>query len=265
MAKNSLSYIFLIFSCITQSTFLFSMEDPNEGKIYVANTRPYQWPYNGKLLANNTALIVIDMQNDFLSKGGYIDGLGYDIEMLRQTINPLKELLDVARQIPGLLIIHTREGHRADLSDCPANKLWRSKNAHDEIGSQGPMGKILIRGERGWEIIPELTPLANEEVIDKPGKGAFYGTDLDLILRIRKIENLILTGVTTDVCVHTTMRDANDIGYECLALENCTAATDLENHNGALKMITMQGGVFGAVGNSHDLIEALQKLRIKTR
>lgn len=263
MKKKCLLYnLFVFLNAIALSIPGLSMDPPKEEQTFVANSRPYLWPYNGELRADNTAIIFIDMQQDFLCPGGYIDRLGYDIEMLRKPIKPMQELLSVARSIPGLFIIHTREGHRRDLSDCPKNKLWRSKNAHDEIGSEGPMGRILVRGEPGWQIIPELAPLECEEIIDKPGKGSFYGTDLDLLLRNRKIENIVLAGVTTDVCVHTTMRDANDIGFECLILEDCTAATDLEDHRAAIKMVTMQGGVFGAVGNSRDLIDALRSMQV---
>jgi nicotinamidase-related amidase len=228
-------------------------------KRYVA-ADPYAWPYNGDLRPENTALIVIDMQTDFCGEGGYIAQLGYDISITRACVGPIKNLLSKLRG-KGFKIMHTREGHRPDLSDLPANKRWRSRqtkgNENMGIGDQGPKGRILVRGEPGWDIIPELAPLPGETIIDKPGKGSFCATDLDLILRQAGIANLILTGITTDVCVHTTMREANDRGYECLLLEDCCRATDQGNHDAALKMVKMQNGVFGSVSTSMALLEAL--------
>ena len=212
-------------------------------------------PYVYEFEPARCALVIIDMQRDFLEPGGFGEMLGNDVSQLRRTIEPNRQLL-AAWRAEGFKVIHTREGHRSDMTDLPPAKKVRG-NSKTSIGDPGPMGRILIRGEAGHDIIPELYPLSSEPVIDKPGKGAFFATDLELLLRQRGIANLILTGITTDVCVHTTMREANDRGYECLLLTDCCGATDRGNHEAALKMITMQGGVFGAVALSAALLMGL--------
>jgi biuret amidohydrolase len=205
-----------------------------------------------------TALVLIDMQRDFLEGGGFGEALGNDVSLLRRAIRPCMELLSLARRA-GLLVIHTREGHRPDLSDAPPAKVNRGSPSR-RIGDPGPMGRILIRGEPGHDLIPELYPLATEPVIDKPGKGAFYATELGAILANRGIESLIVCGVTTEVCVHTTVREANDRGYRCLVPAECCASYFPEFHAVALRMIAAQGGIFGWVTSTHQLVEAFAEL-----
>ncbi|MBD2261142.1 isochorismatase family cysteine hydrolase [Pseudanabaena sp. FACHB-2040] len=210
-------------------------------------------PYPLTLTLEQTALLVIDMQNDFCSVGGWVNQMGFDVKPTRQPIEPLQRLLMGLRQTP-VTIIHTREGHRPDLSDCPPHKLERSRWRGAEIGSEGLMGRFLTRGSKSHDFVDELQPLPDEIVLDKPGKGAFVATDLDLILRQRGIRHLIFTGVTTECCVHTTLRDANDLGYECLLLEDCCASLDPEFHRASVEMVHY---VFGWVANSKMLLEAL--------
>ncbi|RYC30329.1 cysteine hydrolase [Lichenibacterium minor] len=217
---------------------------------------PYPWPYDGNLRPDNTALVIIDMQVDFCGVGGYVDRMGYELSLVRAPVEPIRRVL-AAMRAGGYAVIHTREGHRPDLSDLPDNKRWRSRRIGAGIGDDGPCGRVLVRGEPGWEIIPELAPRLGEVVVDKPGKGSFCATDLELILRTRGLRNLVLTGITTDVCVSTTMREANDRGFECVVLGDCCGATDRSNHDAALRMVTMQGGVFGAVSTADALLAGL--------
>ena len=202
-----------------------------------------------------TALLLIDMQRDFLEPGGFGAALGNDVTALRAIVEPCRRLLGAARAA-GLTVIHTREGHRPDMSDAPPAKVARGAPSR-RIGDHGPMGRILIRGEKGHEIIPELAPIAGEPVIDKPGKGAFYQTDLELMLGNLAVATLIVCGVTTEVCVHTTVREANDRGYRCIAVADCCASYFPEFHEVGLRMITAQGGIFGWVAGSASLLSAL--------
>ncbi|MEG6508864.1 isochorismatase family cysteine hydrolase [Methyloligella sp. 2.7D] len=219
---------------------------------------PYSWPHDGALAPEKTALLIIDMQKDFCAEGGYVHHAGYDVDAARGLIPAIQKVRAKLRDWGGL-VIHTREGHRPDLSDLPPLKRWRSENAGAGIGSQGPLGKLLIRGEPGWEIVEPLCPEPDEPVIDKPGYSAFHATDLQQILTVRGITHLIFAGVTTDICVNSTLREAVERGFECLTLSDCCAATDPENHAAALRTIVTEGGIFGAVATSKDLVLALSK------
>lgn len=212
-------------------------------------------PYDFLFEPTTTALVVIDMQRDFVMPGGFGELLGNDVEHLEPAIEPTRRVLEACRK-QGLKIIHTREGHRPDLSDCPPSKRARG-NLQIKIGDKGPMGRVLVRGEHGHGIIDVLAPLASETIIDKPGKGAFFATDLDLILKNWGIRSLIVTGVTTEVCVQTTTREANDRGYECLVLEDCVASYFPEFQRAALEMIKAQGGIVGWVTPSKEFLKVL--------
>jgi len=205
---------------------------------------------------SKAALVIIDMQRDFLEPGGFGASLGNDVSLLRSCIGPCQRLLEAARQV-GMLVIHTREGHLPDLSDAPIAKIERGKPSI-RIGSPGPMGRILIRGEPGHGIIPELSPREGELVIDKPGKGAFYRTDLQPELQARGIENLLVCGVTTEVCVHTSVREANDRGYRCVVMSDACGSYFPEFHEMGLRVITAQGGIFGWVATSDAVIASIK-------
>ncbi|CAF1978142.1 unnamed protein product [Rotaria magnacalcarata] len=215
-------------------------------------------PYSFEFFPKQCALLIIDMQRDFLEGGGFGAMLGNDVAQLRRTIEPNRTLLSIWRAA-GLLVIHTREGHRSDLRDLPLSKKIRGQS-RPCIGDVGPMGRILVRGEPGHDIIPELYPLPNESIIDKPGKGAFYATDLHVILQNLNITQLIITGVTTEVCVNTTVREANDRGYDCLVLEDCVGSYFPEFQTAGLNMIKAQKGIFGWVSRSAKVLAILGKL-----
>lgn len=214
--------------------------------------QPRAFPRRGDLRPDNTAIVVIDMQADFCAKGGYMDRLGYDLALLRAPIEPIRRLLAVARP-RGYPVVHTREGYRPDLADV---QPWK-RGDRIEIGDPGPLGRALIRGEKGWDFIPEMAPQPGERVFDKPGYGAFAFTDIDATLRGRGVENLILTGVTTDCCVDSTLREALDRGYDCLVLEDCVAASSRIHHEAALTLMRKTSGALGTVSDSPSLIAAL--------
>jgi len=215
-------------------------------------------PTTFSLVPGKTALIVIDMQRDFLLPGGFGESLGNDVDQLLKVVPPLAALIAAARDT-GVTVIHTREGHQPDLSDCPPAKLRRGAPSK-RIGDPGKYGRILIRGEYGHDIVDELAPIDGELVIDKPGKGAFYATELQDVLVGAGITQLLVTGVTTEVCVHTTTREANDRGYECLVVSDCVGSYFPDFQRVGLDMIKAQGGIFGWVADSTAVIPALHQL-----
>ena len=221
----------------------------------VVVAEPYEFSFDPK----TTALLMIDFQRDFVDPGGFGEALGNDVSLLRRAVPPAERVLEAARR-RGLLVIHTREGHRPDLTDCPPAKKARGR-LKAGIGDPGPMGRILVRGEEGHDIVKELYPVEGEPVVDKPGKGAFFATDLDGILKNRGIRQLVVCGVTTEVCVNTTVREANDRGYDCLVLEDCVASYFPEVQKAALAMVKAQGGIFGWVSDSRHFLEALSTAR----
>lgn len=217
---------------------------------------PYRWPHDGRLSSSDTALLIIDMQRDFCDPGGYVSSMGYDLAPMRRIV-PRIAAVRAAVSTFGGTVIYTREGHREDLSDLSDFKAWRSRRAGIGIGTQGPLGRLLVRGEAGWDIIPELEPAPGEIVVDKAGYSAFHGTDLGSILAFRGIRRLILTGVTTDVCVHSTLRDAVERAFECLLVSDACASTISLHHEGAVGTIATEGGIFGAVTDTASVVRSL--------
>lgn len=221
-------------------------------------SRPYCWPLSARWSPQDTALLVIDMQDDFLHPHGYFASMGYSVAAGRAAITPIANVLRALRSA-GMTVIFTREGHRPDLSDLNPNKRLRGLLNGTPVGAEGPLGRFLIRGEPGWNIVSELAPAPDDILIDKPGNSAFHATDLDQILHAKGIRQLILTGVTTDVCVHSTMREANDRGYDCLLLTDCCAAGEKGLHQATIDITLREGGIFGAVAQSADLLVAIGK------
>jgi len=219
---------------------------------------PRSFPYAGLAVAR-VALLLIDMQRDFLDPRGYLAGMGYDLGGVRAAIGPARRLLDAARKA-GLTIIHTRQGYRPDLAELPPHTRARVATGASSIGKSGPLGRFLIRGEAGFDIIPELAPLSGEFIVDKTANSAFWGTDLAAILAAHRIDSVIFAGVTTDVCVHCTLREANDRGFECLLAGDACGSGDAEAHRAAIHMVTVEDGVFGAVAGVAQIVDALGRL-----
>lgn len=225
---------------------------------------PYRWPFDGDFNLSTTALICVDLQIDFNGGGDYVDMMGYDVNLTRRSLAPTRRMQDAARDA-GMMVIHTREGHDPNWENMPLNKYWRSKQIGAALGEPGAHGRVLIVGEPGQDLLMGVGALPGEMVIDKPSKGIFTTTDFDLVLRTHGITHLILCGTTTDVCVSTIMREANDLGYECTMVSDATGATSEANHIAALEMVKMQGGVFGTVSHSDDVIDGIQRARQKLK
>lgn len=219
---------------------------------------PYDFPIDGPLAPEKTALMIIDMQRDFCDPSGYMHTRGGDVGLARAIVPRIGVVRDACRSA-GMMIIYTREGHRSNLADLPRNKRLKTALAGAEIGSEGPLGRLLIRGEHGWDFIDELQPSEAETVVDKAGTGSFHGTDLQGMLRIRGIENLIITGVTTGVCVNSTVREAADRGYNVLVLEDCCAEADPKTHQMAIELLKIEGGYLSTISDSAQLLSAMDR------